>query len=113
MINFIRNCNRSCCSITLVEPGAHWSLGTASASHMQNNIWFVNRVLITNEDKRGQGWGTILLQELQREVLQQGCEELLVTPGGYDSDPQKQIKFYLKGGFVFKEDGLYSWKLRR
>ncbi len=90
------------CSVYFVDGCV--SEGVAEASKISNTDWFVNRVFIRNPLGRGRGLGSRLIKELQSLVASRGCKKLIVTPGGYNSDPEKQINFYRKNGFEGKEE---------
>ena len=74
--------------------------GTAEATFV-DGVWYVNRVLVQPQELRGRGIGTRLLQTLIRELREKaGAEVLVVDPGGYDGDTDRQRRFYKKSGFV-------------
>ena len=97
------------CSVSLVVPGGFRAAAVAEASLMPwindgdhdptPRSWYVNRVLVTSPDSRGSGLGTQVLEALKDAVRSQGGREMIVEPGGYGADPDKQKNFYVKNGF--------------
>jgi len=65
--------------------------------------WYVNRVLV-QEGYRGQGYGSAAVQQLLKaiEKSNQAFEDIpvIVTPGGYNSSPQRLHTFYTRLGFT-------------
>ncbi len=62
--------------------------------------WLLNRVVVTPERFRGNGLGSKALQGLLEKLSKEtSCQVLIVTPGGYNADPNEQENFYLKNGF--------------
>lgn len=80
--------------------------GTASADN-QGHYWYINRVIVQPESNRSKGIGSEMLQRLIKAVKSQNGKEIQVTPGGYNVDPEKQIKFYEKAGFK-RQKNCYS-----
>jgi GNAT superfamily N-acetyltransferase len=73
----------------------------ASIDRVDGNQWWVSRVLVGDRNTRGQGIGSYLIQRAVKEVLKNDPQaEILVEPGGYDSNTEQQINFYKKNGFV-------------
>lgn len=73
-------------------------------------VWWIGRCLVTNIERRGQGIGSMLIQRLQAVVS--GLRDnrmIVVSPGGYGVDPEKQYEFYRKHGFIPAGEGLLSW----
>lgn len=73
-------------------------------------LYWVNRAIVDPEAIRGQGWGTKLLQAIQAEV-----DALVVCPGGYANNYDRQNNFYARSGFkIVKQypDGtaVMSWR---
>jgi GNAT superfamily N-acetyltransferase len=93
-------------SVSLHDNG--WPAGVAEASDMYDGSWFVNRVLVPQK-YRGQGRGKLLVSRLLDEVTKQGCNKLVLTPGGYDLPYEQQEAFYLKCGFRVIEKGLMEY----
>lgn len=85
-------------SIFLPAQDGIRSRGVASADlylpRADEQCWWINRVLVTNEADRGKGIGGMLLDCLLTEAIKQGARVIIVTPGGYGSDPKKQRRFY-------------------
>jgi GNAT superfamily N-acetyltransferase len=78
---------------------------------MEDGVWYLNRAIIRDPKARGRGVGTTLLTRLLQEVAAQGCTRLIVEPGGYGADPQKQRRFYEKSGFrAFNTNGALVWE---
>jgi GNAT superfamily N-acetyltransferase len=62
-------------------------------------FWWISRVNVP-EGLRGKGIGSKLLQEALKEMKKcPASKAIIVYPGGYDSDPEKQANFYVKNGF--------------
>lgn len=78
---------------------------TASADFIADH-WFINRVLVNPKSHRGKGIGTQLLQTLIKEIRKHDNNKIIVTPGGYENDQERQNNFYLKNGFVQEKDFL-------
>lgn len=75
--------------------------GVAEASRMPGGYWYVNRVRVEPPGIRGRGIGGRLLERL-KAVLRENTEDylLVVDPGGYGEDPDRQRAFYAKHGFM-------------
>lgn len=71
---------------------------TAEAS-LIGDEWWVNRVIILPESRRGKGLGGRLLEELKKAVAAEGGKVLLVAPGGYSNKYTAQVNFYERHGF--------------
>ena len=91
-----------CITVNAKCPGSFRG-GTCSISLIPGKFWYVNRVLV-DADYRGKGVGSKMLQAAIKAVKEQGGNEIVVEPGGYDADPERQKNFYLRNGFVKKED---------
>jgi GNAT superfamily N-acetyltransferase len=75
--------------------------GVAEASWMPDGFWYINRVLVKPPELRGKGIGGQLLERLKQELKEKAKATLIVVdPGGYGMDVEKQRRFYLKHGFV-------------
>lgn len=85
-------------------------LSIASADNMLDGRWWISRVNVQGVE-RGKGIGSILLKKLVEEILFYGETNIIVAPGGYHEDSEKQYNFYRKNGFVnFNEEGLLIYK---
>lgn len=84
----------------------------ASIDRVDGHQWWVSRVLVGDRDARGQGIGSYLIQRAVNEVLKNDSQaEILVEPGGYDSNTEQQINFYKKNGFVEQPEPEYAGSL--
>lgn len=93
----------------------HSVRATAEASRVGNE-WWVNRVLVQPASARCMGLGGQLLEKLKETVAQVGGTSLLVTPGGYSDEWERQHKFYRSHGFQDADpvkDGLLEATLVR
>ena len=87
-----------------------WPIGVVEASRMNDAVWYLNRAVIRAESDRGKGIGSQLLIELMKKLKEQpDCRRLIVTPGGYGMNPDKQFHFYLKNGFKKHKEGYLYW----
>lgn len=119
-----RSASHESASIMLVK--ASRSIATASASVTPitegddrkdpTMVWFVNRVWVYPEG-RSSGLGTTALQELKL-LIQSECTKtwwlptrMVVTPGGYGSDPQDLHRFYIKNHFNQIREGFYEFMI--
>jgi GNAT superfamily N-acetyltransferase len=84
------------------------SLAEATDMLLGDGSWYINRIKVANK-LQGQGIGGQILERLKEEVAKQGCQVLIVEPGGYDGDTERQWSFYVKHGFVKVEDHL-EWR---
>lgn len=71
----------------------------AEAMELKPSVWMLNRLLVP-ASMRGQGVGGAVINALVRELKAIDVRLILVTPGGYDSDPERVVKFYKAHGFV-------------
>lgn len=85
--------------------------GDASATELEPGVWYLNRMLVQPESARGQGLGTQLLNRLLESISSKPeFQHILVEPGGYGVDPERQLRFYTKYGFKLNEDQTaYQW----
>lgn len=86
---------------------------TAAADEwpMEEGVWWISRVLVNGE--RGKGTGSTLLQRLIEEVRKRGAKAMIVAPGGYNSNYNQQVNFYVKNGFKeVNSEGLYRLELQ-
>lgn len=77
--------------------------------------WWVARVLVTDPADRGKGLGSQVLQAALRAILvpTAGMARVIVAPGGYDNDQERQRRFYAKNGFEpLSEGGPMEWRNR-
>lgn len=97
-------------SVQMIRRG--WPIGVVEASVMSKGIWFLNRAVIRAETDRRKGVGSQLLIKLLEKLKEQpDCKRLVVTPGGYGSDPSAQENFYLKNGFKLHKRGYFYWEV--
>jgi GNAT superfamily N-acetyltransferase len=85
----------------------------ASIDRVDGHQWWVARVLVGDRNTRGQGIGSYLIQRAVKEVLKHDPQaDILVEPGGYDSNTEQQVNFYKKNGFVEhpKYEGSLTYK---
>jgi len=87
----------------------HDAVGLSVASvDLVLDLWYVSRVMV-REKYRGTGIGTKMLKSLIVEIKSRPDKgNIIVFPGGYDGDTEKQNAFYKKNGFI---DGDVSGKL--
>ncbi len=84
---------------------------TASADRVADGVWWVSRVLVSSPDDRCKGLGSELLRLLRRDCSRQpGFVRMIVTPGGYGSDPVRLRSFYERAGFT--SDPESEWQLQ-
>lgn len=87
------------------------SVADANQYPFEDDVWWVSRVLVYHKT-RGKGLGSRLLQRLVEEVRGYGAKAVVVAPGGYGANHNKQIRFYEKNGFKeMDKDGLYRMEL--
>lgn len=115
-------CEEQAISVTVIETYIkNDSVGTRPKGTAEACIfpslkghWYTNRVLVTRKEERGKGLGSYLLTLLKATLQQQeGFVALMVEPGGYGTDPKKQINFYRKNGFIRKPKlglNVYVWE---
>lgn len=75
-------------------------------------VWYISRVKV-HDLHQGRGIGSKLLKSLIEEIKAKNSSDfVIVTPGGYDGNTEKQFAFYKKNGFVDgPEDGLLIYPL--
>lgn len=74
--------------------------GTIELNEWSTGVWWVARAIIQPISKRGNGIGSKMFDLLKEELLKEKCNtKIIVAPGGYGLDQDRQIKFYLKNGF--------------
>lgn len=79
----------------------------AEASMLRPGVWWIARVFVLPEHRR-QGVGKALVNRLVDECFAQEPGEVIVAPGGYDTEPEVQYAFYKSVGFVEVEPGLFK-----
>lgn len=95
--------------ITMVVDGAGRSCATISADLLDDGTWYLARCLV-QEPYRSKGVGAFLVARLQQLVTaRDGFKQLVVEPGGYAADLNRQRSFYLRQGFARADDGAYVW----
>lgn len=104
-LNVIKTKNNA--SISCVNNGR---VSIASIDNLQDGRWWISRVNIQGTEK-GKGLGSIMLKRAIKEVLSFGQTEIIVAPGGYDNNLNRQINFYKKNGFeITNKEGLMTYK---
>lgn len=111
-----------CISVMTWVPEDHENFTRPStcAATCMGDHWYLNRVKVHNSDK-GQGIGKELVAHLQKALSERWALEqdhpeshrLIVTPGGYGSNPADLEKFYAACGFKTKTpvpELLMEWK---
>lgn len=95
-----------CATVNMMHLGAGVpGMSTATASRMDGDAWFINRVLV-DEQHRGKGVGGGILRRLLTLLFNRGrASEVIVTPDGYGSDPARLVAFYERNGFRKLADG--------
>lgn len=76
-----------------------FSISVANIDMIGPDKWWISRVNVKEND-RGKGIGSAILKKAIEVVLSKGCAEIIVCPGGYNSDYKKQVGFYKKNGFT-------------
>lgn len=94
------------CSVRVMDDVAtNWAI--AEAMKINDEVWFINRVLVRDAARRGNGLGGQALDTLLTKLRAEGVKSIIVTPGGYVDDEARQIKFYVKHGFTEVPSGLF------
>jgi len=99
------NVNKSsfCVSTSLVR---NFRIAICEISCIEDHLWYINRCLVPESMGRGKGIGSSLLQSALQTILEiDPIAKIIVQPGGYNSDPDRQINFYTGNGFVLSESG--------
>lgn len=113
-------------SITLSETSisAYWMLpnrllisGIISADLIKPKeyLWWINRAIINKPALRNLGIGSTLLKSLLEEITKKDGKKIVVMPGGYGEDIEKQYNFYKKNGFIsdiFDNDPCLSYTIK-
>ncbi len=94
----------------------HLSSGVASADRYGVDLWWVSRVYI-RPTARAKGLGSIMLEKLKEAFAETATPRavLLVCPGGYGENIERQQNFYVKNGFrqVLESDqNVFAWAPR-
>ena len=100
------SCEPECVTVTTWVTGSGFGRPSTCSASLLGDQWFLNRVVVHRDD-RGAGIGKELLRRLQvvlserwaLELDRPETHKLIVTPGGYDSDPADLEKFYQACGF--------------
>lgn len=95
-------CSDDTCTATLTDDGAVRSRAVADLNVLGNPFeWWVARVLVPDPTDRGKGLGSLVLRAALDAVLipTGGMARVIVAPGGYDNDHERQRHFYEKNGF--------------
>ncbi|KKN68036.1 hypothetical protein LCGC14_0455920 [marine sediment metagenome] len=111
-----------CISVTTHVRNAGFGKPSTCAASLLGECWFLNRVVVHRDD-RGAGIGKELMRRLQQalgerwtlERYRSETHKLIVTPGGYGSDPADLEKFYQACGFTTTSplpELLMEWKMR-
>lgn len=85
----------------------------ASADRLSQRQWLVSRVFVP-EFYRSKGVGSLLLTKLKEELAKvHQFRRVMVSPGGYGSDPERLHRFYTRNGFNKQgEENIYVWGYR-
>jgi GNAT superfamily N-acetyltransferase len=99
----------SCTAILVDETGVRAG-AVADLNILGNHLeWWVARVLVSDPVDRGKGLGSLVLQAALKAIMvsTNGMARVVVVPGGYDNNHERQRKFYEKNGFrSVNEEGL-------
>lgn len=95
-INKIRTISTSdYCGVSIYEDG----LKAAAEANFIAPDWWISRVVVNPPNRRNEGIGGKLLEHLKEVIKKRGGETLLVTPGGYGEETERQVRFYRSHGF--------------
>jgi GNAT superfamily N-acetyltransferase len=102
------NSNKNNVAISLVNNN---QVSVAGIDNLMDGRWWISRVNVQGAE-RGNGIGSMLLKKAIEEVLKHDASaEIIVAPGGYGGDTDRQYNFYRKNGFVdANEEGLLKYK---
>lgn len=98
--------------INLVSSETHVSVywienfshnGCVESDRIDNENWWISRALVKPTNYRSKGIGSKLLKILIDEIKKKNSKYILVTPGGYEDETEKQFRFYEKNGFVIPD----------
>jgi GNAT superfamily N-acetyltransferase len=99
-------------NISLTVRSEHFSRGCINADRadfMGEGVWWLARLRIRPEYQE-QGYGAMLLKQLQSELLEHAdFKTLVVAPGGYNSNPKRLFAFYRRHGFKSRADEALEW----
>jgi GNAT superfamily N-acetyltransferase len=77
--------------------------GNVSAD-LFNDHWNIARAVVLPQEARNCGIGTKMLKAFFLEVKKSVIKKVIVYPGGYEGQTEKQFNFYLKNGFKVGEN---------
>jgi GNAT superfamily N-acetyltransferase len=101
-------------AVTISWAGKGLDRGCAEAEQLPGlpeEWWWVNRVLVQPPQCRSAGIGSELIRQISIAAHDLGCKHLVVCPGGYSQTPRdkkRQIAFYERNGFVWRDDVPFS-----
>lgn len=76
-----------------------------------DRVWWISRVLV-QPHLRGKRVGSQLLERLVKELRRRDALAVVVAPGGYNANYNRQVHFYEMNGFKLVDpDGLYRLEL--
>jgi GNAT superfamily N-acetyltransferase len=72
--------------------------------------WLVTRCLV--KGPRGRGVGSACLRAALQEAARLGAKRVIVAPGGYEGDTERQVRFYTNNGFkpASEPAGALEWR---
>jgi GNAT superfamily N-acetyltransferase len=76
--------------------------GCVEISCLDNKNWWISRAFVSPKF-RNQGVGSHIMKLAIDEVKKHKGKLILVTPGGYEGNTQRQFNFYAKNGFSIPE----------
>ncbi len=92
------------------EPG----LSVASVDRVctDEGSWYISRINVIKK-QRGMGIGSKLLSALINEIKSRSDKgNIIVFPGGYNEDSDKQFSFYKRNGFIDgNKEGMLIYKI--
>jgi GNAT superfamily N-acetyltransferase len=89
---------------SVAEAGPFLGLG--------DRVWWISRVLV-QPHARGKGLGSRLLARLVLAIKEAGGSAVVVAPGGYNANYNRQVRFYEVNGFKMVDpEGLYRMELQ-
>lgn len=89
-----------CLTVMLVPREGNGPAVAVLDMTMFNDLWYVNRVLIAQDQHRRCGIGTALMRRALEHVVQAGLRKgVLVEPGGYGTPWEVLSRFYTRQGF--------------